>query len=113
MFIRRQRRDDTVVWVAAHLPLTHAATLEESDKHKAMKERIARTASRHGLDVQTEARSDDGRVITDVLVTGAGGRIGWEAQYSPITASTVRRRSQGHASATLPPCGSPPTSRRT
>ncbi|MFE4257091.1 hypothetical protein ACFRU3_48390 [Streptomyces sp. NPDC056910] len=54
-----------------------------------MKERIARTAARHGLDVQTEARSEDGRVITDVLVTGAG--IGWEARYSPISASTVRR----------------------
>jgi hypothetical protein len=94
MFIRRQRLDNKVVWVAAHLPLTHVATPEESDKHKAMKERIARTASRHGLDVQTEARSADGRVITDVLVTGDGGRIGWEAQYSPITAGTVRRRSQ-------------------
>ncbi|MYS95625.1 MULTISPECIES: hypothetical protein [Streptomyces] len=94
MFVRRQRRGDKVVWVAAHLPLTHVAAPQESDKHKAMKERIARTAARHGLNVQTEARSDDGRVITDVLVTGAGGRIGWEAQYSPITANTVRRRSQ-------------------
>jgi hypothetical protein len=94
MFVRRQRRNDgTVIWVAAHLPLTHVATPQESDKHKAMKERIARTAARHGLDVQTEARSEDGRVITDVLVTGAGARIGWEAQYSPISASTVRRRS--------------------
>ncbi|MER7804573.1 hypothetical protein ABTX71_30000 [Streptomyces parvulus] len=93
MFIRRKRRDGKVVWEAAHLPLTHVATPGESDKHKAMKERIARTASRHGLDVQTEARSDDGRVVTDVLVAGAGGRIGWEAQYSPITAGTVRRRS--------------------
>lgn len=93
MFVRRQRRGGKVMWVAAHLPLTHVATPQESDKHKAMKERIARTASRHGLDVQTEARSEDGRVITDVLVTGAGARVGWEAQYSPITASTVRRRS--------------------
>ncbi|QHA09315.1 hypothetical protein GQF42_44615 [Streptomyces broussonetiae] len=93
MFVRRQRRGGKVMWVAAHLPLTHVATPQESDKHKAMKERIARTASRHGLHVQTEARSEDGRVITDVLVTGAGARVGWEAQYSPITASTVRRRS--------------------
>ncbi|MFF4450195.1 hypothetical protein [Streptomyces sp. NPDC001502] len=93
MFVRRQRRSGRVVWVAAHLPLTHTATPEESDKHKAMKERIARSASRHGLDVQVEARSADGRVITDVLVSGAGARVGWEAQYSPISASTVRRRS--------------------
>ncbi|WP_406259358.1 hypothetical protein OH779_40660 [Actinacidiphila glaucinigra] len=93
MFIRRQRQGGTVAWVAAHLPLTHVATPRESEKHKAMKDRIARTASRHGLQVQTEARSADGKVITDVLVTGAGGRVGWEAQYSPISASTVRRRS--------------------
>ncbi|MEU7391036.1 hypothetical protein [Streptomyces tanashiensis] len=93
MFVRRQRRAGRVVWVAAHLPLTHAATPEESDKHKAMKERIARSAFRHGLDVQVEARSSDGRIVTDVLVSGAGGRVGWEAQYSPISASRVRRRS--------------------
>lgn len=93
MFVRRQRRGGQVVWAAAHLPLTHVATPQESDKHKAMKERIARTASRHGLDVQIEARSEDGRIVTDVLVSGAGARIGWEAQYSPITAGTVRRRS--------------------
>ncbi|MBQ0890853.1 hypothetical protein KBZ94_39055 [Streptomyces sp. RM72] len=93
MFVRRRRRHGQVTWVAAHLPLTHAATPQESDKHKAMKERIARTAARHGLGVETEARSSDGRVVTDVLVTGAGARVGWEAQYSPITANTVRRRS--------------------
>ncbi|MFC9615885.1 hypothetical protein [Streptomyces sp. NPDC056938] len=78
-----------MTWAAAYLPLTHVATPQESDRHKALKERIARTAARHGTDVQTEARSEDGRVITDVLVTGAG--IGWEARYSPISASTVRR----------------------
>jgi competence CoiA-like predicted nuclease len=93
MFVRRQRHNGTVMSVAAHLPLIHVATPEESDQHKAMKERIAGTTSRHGLKVQTEARSEDGRVITDVLVTGAVGRIGWEARYSPITASTVRGRS--------------------
>ncbi|GGW08701.1 hypothetical protein GCM10010230_56180 [Streptomyces narbonensis] len=86
MFVRRQRRAGRVVWVAAHLPLTHSATPEECDRHKAMKERIARSALRHGLDVQVEARSPDGRIVTDVLVSGAGGRVGWEAQYSPMKA---------------------------
>ncbi|SCK09503.1 hypothetical protein [Streptomyces sp. WMMB 322] len=93
MFIRRQRVGGKVVWTAAHLPITHTATPVESEKHKAMKERIARIASVHGLDVQTEARSADGRVVTDVLVTGAGASVGWEAQYSPISAGTVWRRS--------------------
>ncbi|MCW1100069.1 hypothetical protein OJ963_40480 [Streptomyces sp. RS2] len=63
MFVRRRRSHGQVTWVAAHLPLTHAATPQESDKHKAMEERIARTAARHGLDVETEARSSDGRVV--------------------------------------------------
>lgn len=39
--------------------------------------------------METEARSEDGRVTTDVLVASAG--IEWEARYSPISASTVRR----------------------
>lgn len=93
MSVRRRRTRGQVTWAAAHLPLTRAATPQETNKHKAMKERIARTAARHGLDVETEARSSDGRVITGVLVTGAGARVGWEAQYSTITANTVRRRS--------------------
>ncbi|WP_329392083.1 competence protein CoiA family protein [Streptomyces sp. NBC_01716] len=93
MFVRRQRSGSQVIWVAAHLPLTHIATAQESEKHKAMKERIARSAARHGLDVQVEARSPDGRMISDVLVSGAGARVGWEAQYSPISSGSVRRRS--------------------
>ena len=45
MFVRRQRLGDKVVLVAAHLPVTHVATTEVSDKRKAMKERIARAAA--------------------------------------------------------------------
>lgn len=78
--ITPQRHGDVGSGASATHPRRHP---EESDKHKAMKERIARTASRRGLKVQTEARSEDGRVITDVLVTGAVGRIGWEAQVLP------------------------------
>ncbi|MCX4745950.1 hypothetical protein OG455_10500 [Kitasatospora sp. NBC_01287] len=95
MFISTRRRHGRLVLVGAHLPVTHRATPEESARHRAMKERIARCAERHGLHAQVEARSADGRIVTDVLVTGAGGtRIGWEAQYSPITGETVRRRSR-------------------
>ncbi|WP_407288847.1 hypothetical protein [Streptomyces sp. BP-8] len=98
MFVRRQRRDGRLTLVAAHLPMTHVATPQESDRHKAMKERIARTASRHGLDVQVEVRSTDRRIVTDVLISGPAARVGWEAQYSPISASTAHRRS-AHARA--------------
>ncbi|MFG2530090.1 hypothetical protein [Streptomyces sp. NPDC048516] len=93
MAIRRRTMDGATTLVAAHLPLRTKATAEESDKHKAMKERIARTARDHGLSADLEARSDDGRIRTDVLIAGPAGKVGWEAQYSPITAATVRRRS--------------------
>ncbi|MGW7351457.1 competence protein CoiA family protein [Streptomyces sp. NPDC054784] len=93
MFIRRQRFPEGVRLVPAHLPITHVATPEESDKHKAMKERIARAASQAGLDVRVEAGVSRRKVVNDVLVTGPDGtRIGWEAQYSPVSASSVRRR---------------------
>ncbi|MDH6145736.1 hypothetical protein P3T35_007794 [Kitasatospora sp. GP30] len=95
MFISTRRKHGRLVLVAAHLPVTHKATPEESARHRAMKERIARCAEQHGLNARVEARSSDGRIVTDVLVTGADGRlIGWEAQYSSITSETVRRRSR-------------------
>ncbi|MFG2696913.1 hypothetical protein [Kitasatospora sp. NPDC048407] len=98
MTIRRRTVRGRTTWVAAHLPIRRTPTAEESDKHKAMKERIARAADRHGCTWELEARTADGKVRTDVLVTGPGGlRIGWEAQYSPITAETVRRRSRNAA----------------
>lgn len=94
MAIRRRTVDGVTTLVPAHLPLRQTATAEESDKHKAMKERIARTALEYGLEAEVEVRAGDGRIRTDVLVTGPAGKVGWEAQYSPITAATVRRRSQ-------------------
>ncbi|MER8159992.1 hypothetical protein [Streptomyces sp. NPDC094472] len=97
MAIRRRTIGGRTTLVAAHLPVRHTPTPEESDKHKAMKERIARAAERHGLSAEVEARTQDGKVRTDVLVRGPAGRIGWEAQYSPITATTVQRRSQAAA----------------
>ncbi|MFJ9776178.1 hypothetical protein ACIRVF_33935 [Kitasatospora sp. NPDC101157] len=97
MAIRRRTVGDVTTWVAAHLPVRSVATSEESDKHKAMKERIARVAEKNGLRAEVEARATDGRIRTDVLVTGDAGRIGWEAQYSPISAETVRRRSRAAA----------------
>ncbi|MCL7380336.1 hypothetical protein [Streptomyces sp. 35G-GA-8] len=94
MSIRQRTVDGITTLVAAHLPLRTSATSEESDKHKAMKERIARTAQEHGLEAEVEVRAGDGRIRTDVLVAGPAGMVGWEAQYSPITAATVRNRSR-------------------
>ncbi|QNE74435.1 hypothetical protein [Streptomyces finlayi] len=103
MTIRRRIVDGVTTLVAAHLPVRNKPTADESDKHKALKERIARAAHRHGLSAQIEARSTDGKVRNDVLVSGSAGRVGWEAQYSPITASTVRRRSTAAADREIMP----------
>ncbi|MEV6549275.1 hypothetical protein AB0M57_11240 [Streptomyces sp. NPDC051597] len=92
MFVRRQRREGQVVLVAAHLPLTHVATPAETERRKAMNERIARAAAAHGLTVSTNVRSADGLMIGQVLVSGAEAQVGWTAQYSPISESTVYRR---------------------
>ncbi|MER6952365.1 hypothetical protein [Streptomyces sp. NPDC000618] len=76
MAIRRRTIDGVTTLVAAHLPLRTKATAEESDKHKTMKESIARTAQEHGLTADLEARSDDGRIRTDVLIAGPAGKVG-------------------------------------
>lgn len=95
MFVRRMRVDGQVRLVAAHLPVTHRATPEESDRHSATKERIAAAAVAGGLDAEVEARIDDGHGVLDALVTGpAGIRVGWEVQYAPVSAATVRKRSE-------------------
>lgn len=74
MTIRRRTVGGTTTLVAAHLPVRSKPTAEESDKHKALKERVARAAQRHGLSAEIEARNGDGRVRSDVLVTGARRR---------------------------------------
>ncbi|MFJ5684297.1 hypothetical protein [Streptomyces sp. NPDC093099] len=94
MFIRRGRVGGRRPLVASHLPVTHKATLAESEQHKATKERIVETASRYGLEADADVPTADRRSISDALVTGPGGiRIGWEIQYHHLSPSSVHRRS--------------------
>lgn len=65
----------------------------ESDEHKALKERIYTAADRAGLQVNAEDRSTDGRRRTDVTVTG-DVPVAWEVQLSNITANTVTKRAR-------------------
>lgn len=70
-------------------------TSNESDEHKAYKERVATTAERAGFNAELEDRAADGKRRTDVLVRGADGRsIGWEIQLSYATLASVRKRSR-------------------
>jgi len=106
MFVRRARVGGKHPLVAAHLPVTHKPTPSESAQHKATKERIVSTASRHGLEAQTEvAHVGRGRRgVADAVVCGPGGqRIGWEVQYSPLTGSGVYSRSLRAREAGLTP----------
>jgi hypothetical protein len=67
----------------------------ESDQHKAFKERIAVAAELGGHVAALEDRSESGRRRTDVLVTGADGlAIGWEVQLSYASVESVRKRAQ-------------------
>ncbi|MGP4115360.1 competence protein CoiA family protein [Streptomyces sp. 4N509B] len=94
MFVRRGRVGGRRPLVASHLPVTHKATPAESAQHKATKDRIVETASRHGLDAEAEAPTANRRTISDALVTGPNGtRIGWEIQYHHLSPSSVHRRS--------------------
>lgn len=65
----------------------------ESDEHKALKERAATVAERAGLRATIEARAVHGKRITDVDIEGPNGRhLGVEFQLSRIGHSTIRRR---------------------
>lgn len=72
----------------------HAAT-NESDQHKAFKDRIAGAAQLGGHAVDLEDRSESGKRRTDVLVKGADGlAIGWEVQLSYASLDSVRKRAR-------------------
>ncbi|MFD7734338.1 hypothetical protein ACFV6F_28665 [Kitasatospora phosalacinea] len=97
MHVRRATVGTRTTWIAAHLPARRPPGAEEDDRRKALQERIARAADRHGCRYEVGARTG-GRARSDVLVTGPGGlRIGWAAPYAPVTAETVRRRSRAAA----------------
>ncbi|AGL15179.1 hypothetical protein L083_1669 [Actinoplanes sp. N902-109] len=79
---------------AAHLRPGESQWAPESDEHKALKERIARAATAAGFEATIEARAPHGRRRTDVLVHGSDVMLGCEPQLSPISLSSVRRRSE-------------------
>ncbi|MER5200522.1 competence protein CoiA family protein [Streptomyces sp. NPDC002755] len=103
MYVRKHRGPDGVLRLrAAHLPTTHAMTPEESDRHKAMKDFLARTGEGAGLEVHVEKATRNRTSRPDVTIIGAGGvSLGCEAQYYNASAGTVLRRSRAHAEAGL------------
>ncbi|MGW2739207.1 competence protein CoiA family protein [Streptomyces sp. NPDC001288] len=103
MYVRKHRGPDGVLRLrAAHLPTAHEMTSEESDRHKAMKDFLARTGQSAGLQVQVEMTTKNRTSRPDVTITGAGGiSLGCEAQYYNASAGTVLRRSKAHAEAGL------------
>lgn len=71
------------------------ASSNESDKHKAFKERIATAAERSGYTAEVEDRAEDGGRRTDVLVRGDRElAIGWEVQLSYASLDSVRKRTR-------------------
>ncbi|MER5472534.1 hypothetical protein [Streptomyces sp. NPDC002685] len=79
-------------------------TAEESDRHKAMKDFLARTAQGAGLEARVEKATKIRSSRPDVTITGADGlNLGCEAQYYNASPGTVLRRSKAHATAGLTP----------
>ncbi|MFE5894867.1 hypothetical protein ACFQ6E_38890 [Streptomyces sp. NPDC056462] len=103
MYVRKHRGPDGVLRLrAAHLPTTQEMTSEESDRHKAMKEFLARTGQAAGLEVHVEKATKNRTSRPDVTIVGAGGvSLGCEAQYYNASAGTVLRRARAHAEAGL------------
>lgn len=67
----------------------------ESDQHKAFKERIARAAELGGFNVEVEDRAAHGRRRTDVLVKGAGDLlVGHEVQLAYASLTSVKKRTK-------------------
>lgn len=67
----------------------------ESDQHKAFKERIARAAELGGFTVEVEDRARHGRRRTDVLVKGAGDLlVGHEVQLAYASLASVKKRTK-------------------
>ncbi|MFJ5217226.1 hypothetical protein ACIP98_21195 [Streptomyces sp. NPDC088354] len=103
MYVRKHRGPDGALRLrAVHLPTVHKMTPEESDRHKAMKDFMARTAQQAGLEVHVEVTTTTRTSRPDVTIVGAGGvSLGCEAQYYNASAGTVLRRSKAHADAGL------------
>lgn len=64
----------------------------ESNEHKAYKERVIKAAELGGFRAEPENRSADGKRRTDVLVAGGTQDVGWEIQLSYATLDSVRSR---------------------
>ncbi|MDQ1022488.1 hypothetical protein QF035_000070 [Streptomyces umbrinus] len=103
MYVRKHRGPDGALRLrAVHLPTAHEMTAEESDRHKAMKDFLARTAQAAGLEVHVEKATKTRTSRPDVTIIGSGGvSLGCEAQYYNAGAGTVLRRSKAHADAGL------------
>lgn len=80
--------------VASHLPMTHETPSGESDRHKAVKDHLAKAASRAGVPWKIEAPSRDWRVRNDILLDGPAGLVGCEPNFYPMSPETTRYRSR-------------------
>jgi hypothetical protein len=103
MTVRKQRcPDGTLRWCAAHLPTPHAVTSEESDKHKATKDFVARFCDKAGIANAVEKATRTRTRRPDNTVYGSGGlSLGCEAQFYNASPDNVRARSRNHAEAGL------------
>ncbi len=103
MYVRRHRGPDGVLRLrAAHLPTAHEVTSEEGDRHKAMKDFLARHCQSAGIEANVETTTKLRTSRPDVTVIGNGGlSLGCEAQFYNASSSLVHRRTRAHHDAGL------------
>ncbi|MFS0697995.1 hypothetical protein [Streptomyces nitrosporeus] len=103
MYVRRHRGPDGVLRLrAAHLPTGHEVTPEEGDRHKAMKDFLARHCQSAGIESNVETTTKLRTSRPDVTIIGNGGlSLGCEAQFYNASPSLVLRRTRAHHDAGL------------
>lgn len=86
---------DGIRFATHHNPNIGDHPSNESDQHKALKERIAHAAELGGFRVEVEDRAEHGRRRTDVLVKGAGDLlVGHEVQLAYASVASVKKRAK-------------------
>lgn len=103
MYVRQHRGPDGLLRLrAVHLPTPHEMTAEESDRHKAMKDFVARQCQSAGIESKIEKTTRSRTSRPDVTVIGSGGvSLGCEAQFYNASPGSVLRRSGAHSDAGL------------
>ncbi|WP_033343282.1 hypothetical protein [Catenuloplanes japonicus] len=88
------RKTSTGHRTAVHIMPAESEWDRDSDEHKALRERMARTAEKNGFRAEIDVPlAADRRMRTSALIHGDGVTLACEPQLTPVSPGTVRNRS--------------------